>query len=61
MFDNKVVGGLKRCPFGLLMLKQITNQFNHVICLCDELDCDWIWIGFSIHFEKWILILIDNH
>jgi len=21
------------------------------------LDCDWIWIGFSIHFENWIWIV----
>jgi hypothetical protein len=25
------------------------------------LDCDWIWIGLSIHFEKLIWIWIDNH
>jgi hypothetical protein len=25
------------------------------------LDCDWIWIGLSIHFKKWIWIWIDNH
>jgi hypothetical protein len=25
------------------------------------LDCDWIRIGLSIHFEKWIWIWIDNH
>jgi len=23
------------------------------------LDCDWIWIGLSIHFKKWIWI--ENH
>ena len=26
-----------------------------------SLDCDWIWIGLSIHFENWIWIWIDNH
>jgi len=25
------------------------------------MDCDWIWIGLSIHFEDWIWILIVNH
>ena len=25
------------------------------------MDCDWIWIELSIHFEKWIWIWSDNH
>jgi hypothetical protein len=25
------------------------------------LDCDRIWIGLPIHFEKWIWIWIDNY
>jgi len=42
---------------GILNLQQKTNQLS----LWLSFVMIWIVIGLSIHFEKWILILIVNH
>jgi len=52
MFDYKVLGGK------ILKLQQLTYHLNHVAWFNIELDCDWIWIGLSIHFETWNVIWI---
>jgi hypothetical protein len=37
------------------------SKFAVIAFFLKLLDCDWIWIGLAIHFEKWIWIWIDNH
>ena len=45
------------------MSKTSMQNTLNVCCLSfflKQLDCDWIWIGLSIHFKKWIWIWILN-
>jgi len=55
MFDIVKWVGKKDVPY--LKLQHKTSQSNYKVYFYDELNCEWIWIGLSIHFEKWIWIV----
>ncbi len=40
--------------------KKKLSKFAVIAFFLNLLDCDWIWIGLSIHFEEWIWTWIVN-
>ena len=65
MFANKVVDGLQgfviEMSLGNTEFATQNKSIQFMVWFCNDLDRDWIWIGSSIHFGKWISIWMINH